>query len=99
MDERPQPEAITSGLETKSAKIRALAEAGYDRTEISNLLGIRYQHVRNVLVVSGITSGLRRQGPVRRSTADMTGASARSSSANAKPAGDFHAKPTMAGLV
>lgn len=35
---------------SKSAKIRKLAAAGTDRSTIANLLGIRYQHVRNVLV-------------------------------------------------
>lgn len=35
---------------TKSAKIRALAKAGYSRSEIANFIGCRYQFVRNVLV-------------------------------------------------
>lgn len=61
MHERKASQEIIQGLDTTSAKIRALAQAGYDRTEISKLLGIRYQHVRNVLINSGITSGLRRQ--------------------------------------
>jgi len=43
---------ITSGLPTKSAKIRKLSEAGYERADIARFLGIRYQHVRNVLVQS-----------------------------------------------
>jgi hypothetical protein len=43
-----------------SAKIRALAQAGYDRQEIASLLGIRYQHVRQVLIAAGISGGLRR---------------------------------------
>ena len=42
-------------------KIRALAKAGYDRTGIGRHLGIKYQHVRKVLLDAGITSGLRRQ--------------------------------------
>lgn len=45
-------------LETTSDKIRAMARAGYKRTEISQLLGIRYQHVRKVLVDAGIEGGL-----------------------------------------
>src|SRR5438445_358348 len=57
---------VTDGLETKSANIRALAQAGYDRAEIARALGIRYQHVRNVLVRSGNTGGLRRQIEVER---------------------------------
>lgn len=43
-------ERVAGGLPTKSAKIRALADAGYRRPEIAKFLGIRYQHVRNVLV-------------------------------------------------
>lgn len=65
MDKRPSDEVVR-GLTTTAAKIRALANAGYDRTEISQVLGIRYQHVRNVLLRSGITSGLRRRIDVER---------------------------------
>ncbi len=36
-------------LPTTSAKIRALAAQGVERADIARLLGIRYQHVRNVL--------------------------------------------------
>lgn len=36
-------------LPTKAAKIRALAQAGFARSEIARRLSIRYQHVRNVL--------------------------------------------------
>ena len=55
---------LTRGLATKSDKIRALSEAGYGRGDIARFLGIRYQHVRNVLVQSagraapGIAEGL-----------------------------------------
>lgn len=35
---------------TKSSKIRYLASLNYSRGEIAKHLGIRYQHVRNVLV-------------------------------------------------
>lgn len=35
---------------TKSAKIRYLLSKEYKRKDIANLLGIRYQHVRNVEV-------------------------------------------------
>jgi bifunctional DNA-binding transcriptional regulator/antitoxin component of YhaV-PrlF toxin-antitoxin module len=41
---------LTEGLPTKSAKIRKLGSAGYSRQQIADFLGIRYQHVRNVLV-------------------------------------------------
>ena len=36
-------------LPTTSAKIRALAARGVERADIARALGIRYQHVRNVL--------------------------------------------------
>ena len=39
-----------SGLSTKSAKIRALSDAGVRRADIARFLGVRYQHVRNVLI-------------------------------------------------
>ena len=42
--------SITEPLATKSAKIRALNKAGFARADIARFLGIRYQHVRNVLV-------------------------------------------------
>lgn len=35
-------------LPTKAAKIRALLDEGYSRSEIAKALKIRYQHVRNV---------------------------------------------------
>jgi hypothetical protein len=41
---------LTSGLQTKSAKIRLLADHGVSRSGIARYLNIRYQHVRNVLV-------------------------------------------------
>jgi bifunctional DNA-binding transcriptional regulator/antitoxin component of YhaV-PrlF toxin-antitoxin module len=44
---------VVDGLTTKADKIRALFRAGYSRSEIAGFLGVRYQHVRNVLVQSG----------------------------------------------
>ncbi|MCW5723900.1 MAG: AbrB/MazE/SpoVT family DNA-binding domain-containing protein [Maricaulaceae bacterium] len=41
---------VTQGLKTTSAKIRALASEGLPRADIARFLGVRYQHVRNVLV-------------------------------------------------
>lgn len=38
------------GLNTTAAKIRALAAQGRSRADIARALGIRYQHVRNVLI-------------------------------------------------
>ena len=50
MDERPPPPEVTEGLTTTSDKIRALADAGYSRSEIAKALDISYQHARSVLV-------------------------------------------------
>jgi hypothetical protein len=66
MATRVPADELIKDLVTTADKIRALAQANYDRTEISKILGIRYQHVRNVLLRSGITSGLRRQVEVER---------------------------------
>jgi AbrB family looped-hinge helix DNA binding protein len=41
---------VAARLSTKSEKIRALGRAGFARGDIARYLGIRYQHVRNVLV-------------------------------------------------
>lgn len=59
--ERSSADVLIRDLKTKSDKIRTLARGGYSRAEISELLGIRYQHVRKVLLDAGITDGLRRQ--------------------------------------
>lgn len=37
-----------SGFKTVSAKIRHLTAQGKSRSEIAKVLGVRYQHVRNV---------------------------------------------------
>jgi hypothetical protein len=58
MDTRRPASDIINGLTTKSDEISALAQAGYDRTEISKTLGIRDQHVRNVLWDSPRACGL-----------------------------------------
>jgi hypothetical protein len=63
---RPSPDEVTRELHTTSDKIRALATAGYDRTEISQHLSVRYQHVRKVLLDSGISGGLRCQVEMER---------------------------------
>lgn len=71
MSERKPAEEIIAGLHTTSDKIRALAKGGYDRTEIAKRLNIRYQHVRNVLVGSGITTGLRREAEAEREPVEV----------------------------
>jgi hypothetical protein len=35
---------------TKSAKIRYLTKQGFTKSQVALMLGIRYQHVRNVLL-------------------------------------------------
>jgi AbrB family looped-hinge helix DNA binding protein len=69
---RAQKEQVTAELPTKSAKIRALHDAGYSRTEIADFLGIRYQHVRNVLVNDARVKGT--NGPASQSGASGGGA-------------------------
>jgi hypothetical protein len=39
------------GLPTKSAKIRAMSSDGMTKSQIAKALDIRYQFVRNVLIV------------------------------------------------
>jgi hypothetical protein len=48
--ERRDMRAAVKGMRTKADKIRALAAAGHERAKMASFLGIRYQHVRNVLV-------------------------------------------------
>jgi len=66
VDSRRPASEITHENATKADNIRALAKAGYDRTEISQILGIRYQHVRNVLLRPGFAGGLRREAEAER---------------------------------
>lgn len=47
--ERQRMDELTAGLPSKSAKMRRLAEAGYERADIARYLGVRYQFVYNVL--------------------------------------------------
>ena len=60
--ERSRVAALTRGLRTKAARIRALAAAGFDRSQIANALGLGYQHVYNVLSASAGRSGRLRDG-------------------------------------
>lgn len=76
MEPRPSAGEITQSLTTKSDKIRVLAQAGYDRAEISKILDIRYQHVRNVLLQSGFTGGLRREAEAEREPVEVDAAPA-----------------------
>lgn len=76
MNHRPPPVEIIHGLQTTADKIRALANAGYDRVEIAKFLDIRYQHVRNVLLRSGLTGGLRREAEAERDPVEVDAAPA-----------------------
>lgn len=76
MDTRPPAAGIINGLTTTADKIRALANAGYDRTEISKILGIRYQHVRNVMLRSGLSGGIRREAEAEREPVEVDAAPA-----------------------
>jgi hypothetical protein len=62
---------LVKNLQTTSDEIRALANAGYDRVEIGKYLDIRYQHVRNVLLRSGIALGLRREVETEREPVEV----------------------------
>ena len=48
--EGPTPAELFAKYGTKSATIRALAAQGLTRSEIKAKTGLRYQHVRNVLI-------------------------------------------------
>jgi len=57
--ERPDPSSILASQASVSDKIRALDQAGFRKSEIADLLGKRYQHVRNVLVNDARRAGQR----------------------------------------
>jgi hypothetical protein len=76
MNTRPPSAEIINDLTTTADKIRALAHADYDRTEISKILGIRYQHVRNVMLRSGLTGGMRREAEAEREPVEVDAAPA-----------------------
>jgi hypothetical protein len=59
------------GMRTKADRIRALALAGYLRSEIAAMLGIRYQHVRGVLERSGIDLGRTRDVVIEREPVEI----------------------------
>jgi hypothetical protein len=76
MNSRQSAAEVVKNLQITFDKIRALANAGYDRVEISKYLDIRYQHVRNVLLGSGITSRLRREAEAEREPVEVDAAPA-----------------------
>jgi len=76
MNQKQAAAEVVKNLQTTSDKIRALANAGYDRVEIAEYLDIRYQHVRNVLLRSGIAGGLRREAEAEREPVEVDAAPA-----------------------
>lgn len=57
---------ITAGMKAKAEKVRALNQAGVPTADIGRYLGIRYQHVYNVLLRAGvITKGGGDEAPVK----------------------------------
>lgn len=48
--DKTMEELTEAGLKNKSQVIRYLDANGYSRSAIADFLGVRYQHVRNVLV-------------------------------------------------
>src|SRR6266581_1667882 len=80
--ERQPIEVLIRDLTTTSDKIRKLARFGYTRTEISKALGIRYQHVRKVLVDAGITEGLQRPNDAPESPIPVDTTSSRETPSN-----------------
>ena len=53
MDEK-EMDRITADCDSKAAKVRALNAAGVPTADIGRYLGIRYQHVYNVLLRAGV---------------------------------------------
>lgn len=72
---RPAADVIQN-LSRTADKIRALAQAGYDRTEISKILDIRYQHVRSVILRSGLLGGLKCEAEAEREPVEVDAAPA-----------------------
>jgi len=49
-DRKRRMDEVARDAPTKSAAIRALWRAGFERADIARYLGIRYQHARNVIL-------------------------------------------------
>lgn len=88
MSNQSDMEKLTRNLATKSDKIRSLGAAGYPRQAIADFLGIRYQHVRNVLV-----------DEERKSRGGFSEAAAPAAPAAARPRSSPAASPATPGKV
>jgi hypothetical protein len=73
--DRLDPSSIVASAMTVSDKIRALDKAGFRKSEIADLLGKRYQHVRNVLVNDARRAGSRSLSETGRPNAATRGMS------------------------
>lgn len=82
-------ERVVKGLPSVAAKIRALDDAGFKRTEIAQFLDTRYQHVRNVLV----------QGPPKRDRIAGAAGSKKVSVDKRPGGGDFRVQIGAAGRI
>ncbi|MCW2370783.1 hypothetical protein [Sphingobium sp. B11D3D] len=51
---KEEMDSLTQGLDSKAAKVRALYGAGVSAGDIGRYIGIRYQHVYNVLLRAGL---------------------------------------------
>ncbi|MBU0554950.1 MAG: hypothetical protein KKD64_06675 [Alphaproteobacteria bacterium] len=51
---KEEMDSLTEGLDSKAAKVRALYSAGVSAGDIGRYIGIRYQHVYNVLLRAGL---------------------------------------------
>lgn len=76
--ERRQADKLTANLETKADRIRALDAAGFRKPQIADALGLRYQHVYNVLAPSAgnadrVSEGMPGVSGASRSFLTMTG--------------------------
>ncbi len=81
MSPLPDPRAIMAAHATISARIRALAAAGYSRSQIKDLVDRSYQQVRQVLVDE--EKRLARRGPAK--LADRSGVEEDSAAFTAPP--------------
>ena len=61
------PSQLKSKFDTVSSAIRYLTSLGYNRGEVSKLLDIRYQWVRNVLITP-----IKKEKEVKKLVADVT---------------------------
>ena len=67
--ERRRVDELTANLGTKADKIRALGASGFSRSRIAHALGLRYQHVYNVLADANLAADRVAEGRTDTATA------------------------------